>query len=71
MKQLLKRSSNASSPVDPMPSLLVKVYLDVLINPITNIINKSLSLVVFPSSIKPLIRNTVYNVIVYTVTYLF
>jgi len=35
-----------------MPMWLVKYCLDVLISPITNIVNKSLSLGVFPISIK-------------------
>ena len=45
-----------------MPTWLVKGCLDVLINPITNIVNKSLSLAVFSRSmkaalVKPLIKN--------------
>jgi len=44
-----------------MPTWLVKDCLDVLINPITNIVNKSLSLGAFPRSmkatfVKPLIK---------------
>ena len=59
IRQLLKRSSNAFCAVD---------YLDVLISPITNIVNKSLSLGVFPRSMKaalviPLIKITVWTVI--------
>jgi len=52
-----------------MPTWLVKDCLDVLINPIINIINKSLSLGVFPRSmkaalVKPLIkRKTLWTVI--------
>ena len=62
IRQLLKKSSNAFCAVDPMPTWLVKDCLDVLINPITNIVNKSLSLGVFPRSmkaalVKPLIKN--------------
>jgi len=59
IKQLLKRSSNAFSAVDPMPTALVKHCLDFLIYPITNIFNKLLSLGVFKRSVKvkPLIKN--------------
>ena len=52
IRQLLKRSSNAFCAVDPMPTWLVKDCLDVLISPITNIVNKSLSLGVLPRSMK-------------------
>ena len=44
MRQLLKRSFNGFCAVDPMLTCLVKDCLDVLISPITNIVNKSLSL---------------------------
>ena len=62
IRQLLTRSSNAFRAVDPMPTWLVKDCLDILINPIINIVNKSLSLYVFPRStkaalVKPLIKN--------------
>jgi len=40
--QLLKRSSNAFCAIDPMPTWRMKDYLDVLMSPITNIVNKSL-----------------------------
>jgi len=40
IRQLLKRSSNTFCAVDPMPKWLVKDCLDVLIIPITNIVNK-------------------------------
>ena len=51
--------------VDPMPTWLVKDCLDVLINQITNIVNKSLSLGGFPRSmkaalVKPLIKLKIY-----------
>jgi len=38
--------------LDPMPTWLVKECLDVLIRPITNIVNTSLSLGVFARSMK-------------------
>ena len=57
IRQLLKRSSNAICAVGPMPTWLVKDYLDVLISPITNIVNKSLSLGVFPRSMKAALVN--------------
>ena len=68
IRQLLKRSSNNFFAVDPMATSLVKDCLDVLINPITNIVNKSLSLGVFPKSVKatlvkPLIKTRVWTVI--------
>ena len=63
IRQLLKMSPNAFCAADPMPTWLVTDCLDVLINPITNIVNKSLSLGVFPRSmkaalVKPLIKKT-------------
>ena len=61
IRRLLKRSPNAFCAVDTMLTWLVKDCLDVLISPITNIVNKSLSLGVFPRSmkatiVKPLIK---------------
>jgi len=64
IRQLLKTSFNAFCAVDPM---LVKECLDVLITPITKIVNKSISLDVFPRSkkaafVKPLIiKKTVWT----------
>ena len=56
--QLLKRLSNVVCAVDPMSTWLVKDCLDVLISPITNIGNKSLSLVVFPIPMKaPIVKD--------------
>ena len=68
IRQLLNRSSNAFCVVDPMLTWPVKDYLDVLISLITNIVNKSLSLIVFPRSmkaalVKPLKKNTLWTVI--------
>ena len=49
-----------------MPTWLVKDCLDVLISPITNLVNKSLSLGVFPRSmkaalVKPLIKKHIMD----------
>ena len=44
IRQLLKMSYDVFCAVDPMSSLLVKDFLDVLITLITKIVNKSLSL---------------------------
>jgi len=52
ISQLMNRSSNPFCAVDPMLSWVVKEFLDVLISPITSIVNKSLSLGVFPRSMK-------------------
>ena len=52
IRQLLKWSSIAFCAFDPMPTLLVKDYLGILISPSTKIVNKSLSLAVFPRSMK-------------------
>jgi len=57
ISQLLKRSTNAFCAVDPMPTWPMKDCLDVLIHPITNIVNKSLFLGVFPRSMKVLLQN--------------
>ena len=62
IRHLLKRSSTAFNAVDPIPTWLVKDSLDILISPITNVVNKSLSLGIFqrsmkPALVKPLIKN--------------
>jgi len=64
--QTVAEKSNAFCAVDPMPTWLVKDCLDVVIKPITNIVNKSLSLGVFPRSmkaalVKPLIKKNHYG----------
>ena len=68
IRQLPKMSSNSFCAVDPMPTWLLKDCLDVLVSPITNIVNKSLSLGVFPTSmkaalVKSLIKKTLWTVI--------
>jgi len=56
-----------------MPSWLLEDCLDVLISPITNMVNKSLPLGVFQRSVKAalvksLIKNVVFTVLFYTIT---
>jgi len=63
IRQLLKKSFNAFCAVNPMLTWLVKDCLDVLVSLITNIVIKSLSLGVFPRSmkaalVKPLIKHS-------------
>ena len=59
IRQLLKKSSIVFCSVDPMPTWLVKDCLDVLISPITNIVNKSFSRGVFPRSTKAALIKTI------------
>ena len=64
IKKLLNKSSNAFCDLDPMPTWLVKECQDILILPITKIINDSMSMGFFPDSmkiahVKPLIKK--YN----------
>jgi len=40
IRQLLKMAFNVFCAVDPMPTWLVKDCLDVLISPVTNIVDK-------------------------------
>ena len=61
IKKLISKSSNAFSDLDPIPTWLVKECQEVLISPLTKIVNRSLSTGVFPSSmktarVKPLIK---------------
>jgi len=49
---LLKMSSNPFYAVDPIPTWLLKDCLDVPISPVTKLVNTSLSLGVFPRSMK-------------------
>ena len=63
IKKLIMKSKSTSSDLDPFPTSLLKDCLDVLIEPITSIINKSLQEGVFPDQfqkvyIRPLLKNT-------------
>lgn len=62
VKELLSKSSNAFCDLDPIPTWLMKECQHVLIAPVTDIVNLSLSKGVFPASmkaaiVKPLIKN--------------
>ena len=52
IKKLTMKSKSTSSDLDPFPTSLLKDCLDVLIEPITSIINKSLQKGVFPDQFK-------------------
>ena len=57
------KSKSTSSDLDPFPTSLLKYCLDILIEPITSIINKSLQEGVFPDQFKkaytrPLLKET-------------
>ena len=61
INKLIMKSKSTSSDLDPFPTSLLKDCLDVLIEPITSIINKSLQEGVFPEQfkkayIKPLLK---------------
>jgi len=63
IRQLLKRSSNVCYAVDLKATWLVKHCRDGFISPIKNIVNKTFSLGVFPTTmkavlVKPLIKNS-------------
>ena len=60
--KIIHSSSSASCALDPIPTWLIKDCLDVLIGPITKLVNLSLSTGIFPPSMKvalvrPLIKN--------------
>ena len=63
IKKLIMKSKSTASDLDPFPTSLLKDCLDVLIEPITSIINKSLQEGVFPDQfkkayIRPLLKKT-------------
>ena len=63
IKKLIMKSKTTSSDLDPFPNSLLKNCLDVLIEPITSIIDKSLQEGVFPDQckkayIRPLLKKT-------------
>jgi len=58
----IKSYKSTTSLLDPIPTTLLKQFLTTLCNPITEIINKSLCLSIFPSYFKkslilPLLKN--------------
>ena len=52
IKKLIMKSNSTSSDLDPFPTSFLKDCLDVLIEPITSIINKSLQQGVLPDPFK-------------------
>ena len=52
MRTLVMKSSSAFCDLDPAPIWLIKDCLDVLISPMTNIVNLSLDTGTFPDSMK-------------------
>src|SRR5437870_956201 len=65
VRRAIISSSNATCPLDPIPTHLLKSCLDSLILPITNIINLSLSNGIFPDTFKsaivtPLRKNILF-----------
>ena len=55
INKLIMKSKSTSSDLDPLPTSLLKDCLDVLIEPITSIINKSLLESVFLDQFKKII----------------
>ena len=63
VKKIIMSSQNKSCDLDPLPTILLKACLDVLIKPITDIINASLCSDLFPEDFKcahvnPILKNT-------------
>ena len=61
VRKLIMKSSDATSALDPLPTALVKSCISVLLDPITNIINMSISTATVPecfkkAHIKPLLK---------------
>ena len=50
--KIIKSSANKSCSVDCLPTLMVKDYIDVVVGPITRIVNQSLTSGVFPNILK-------------------
>ena len=66
ISKLIFKSKSPSSALDPFPISLLKDCLDVLIEPITSTINKSLQEGVFPDQfkkayIRPLLKKTILD----------
>jgi len=72
IRQLLKTSSNAFYAVDPVLIRTVKERLNLMISPITKIVNKSLSLSVFARSMKAvcldcnILNNYIFQILHFT-----
>ena len=63
IKKLILSSSSKSCNLDPIPTHVLKYYLDILVTAITNIINISMDTSTFPKKIKeahvgPLLKKT-------------
>ena len=52
IKRIIINSSNATSDSDPIPTHIVKQCIEVLLTPITNIVNNSLQTGIFPKDYK-------------------
>ena len=63
LKKLILSSSSKSCDLDPIPTNVLNYYLDILVAPITDIINISMDTSTFPKKIKeahvrPLLKKT-------------
>ncbi len=52
IRKILLSSPNKSCDLDPIPTTLLKACIDILLDPITNIVNMSLDTSIFPSDFK-------------------
>jgi hypothetical protein len=52
IRKIILSSPNKSCELDPIPTTLLKACIDILIDPITNIVNMSLKTGIFPSDFK-------------------
>ena len=59
IRKIITNSNNAYCDLDPFPTALVKECLDILITPITSIINKSLQCGIFPNQYKTALVNPI------------
>ena len=63
IKKLILCSSSKSCDLGPIPTSVLKIFLDILITPITDIINISMNTSTFPQNVKeahvrPLLKKT-------------